>query len=114
MVGIGVSVHFDNSVAGSYTPPRPITDASFSNGPMNRWLYWAVMPMKLAWRDDQGIMYWEMSGGDQARQSKGQVLANLPAGQGLDCYVGIETSESWDPGGSLICGFWAEMLRIVR
>lgn len=110
VMGIGLVVHPDLNVTGAYTTPTPFTNSSYAGGPMERWLYWAAVPFTLVARDAQGIMAFELAGGDMVRTSEGQVLANTPPGDGVDVWVSMELSEPWDPNGTLIAAVWSEHL----
>jgi len=102
-----------SSVTGS-TPPNALSAAGDANPPLERWLYWSTMQMKPRHIDGEvpGNMIWSTDDTALVADSRGQVKANVPAGQQLHVFLSWAPwfSGGWQTRGIVTGNAWASAL----
>lgn len=99
---------------GPTAHPGAISGLPYTGFPNSRILYWGTAPLSLTSRDShQGMMTWELAGGELERETFAEVKDNSTTGAGCDVRIGLELSEGWDPTGTLIACISSALLTEV-
>jgi hypothetical protein len=102
-----------SSVTGS-TPPNALTGRADANPPLERWLWWGTATMRpdVMGSEHPDVMAWSTGLEIENLQSKGQVKANVPAGQLLHVFVTWApwTTAGWQVRGNVTGNAWASAL----
>lgn len=110
---MAVGVVSQTSAHGS-TPPNALTGAIDAAPPLERWLWWATTQMRpiTIGPEHPDISMWGTDVTSIIDDTKGQVKANVPAGQSLDVYISWApwSSSIWKTRGNVTGQMWASAL----
>ena len=99
------------SSATGATPPNALTAATDANPPLERWLYWATMRMRpvVMGNDHPDVMTWSADVEFDNADTRGQVKANVPAGDVLHLFLTWApwSSTAWQTAGPVQGQAWA-------
>lgn len=98
------------TVAPGHTPPNARTASADVSPPLERWLWWeSRVPQVSSLSATAGVVTWQDSPQSEPDDAKGQVAANVPAGQNLDVYASWAAAFAWDSSGVGNVWYWASV-----
>lgn len=113
---MAVGVVCQRSTRGG-TAPSALTSADDVNPPLERWLWWATLPMRPLTFDDNipGVCMWGTDATAVLGDTQSQVKANVSAGQTLDFYLTWAPwiTTGWATHGTVQGSAWASTLFLV-